>query len=184
MLDRGDLAIGEMVAVGICAGIFLCAGAVKLRDPGFARAIRSLTGLGPRPADLVARTVPTAELAVGIGLLLPPFTHAAGIVAVGLLGLFTVVLIAALLRGTAASCGCFGVRDPDPVSRLDVGRNLVLLAVLLPTALNDDPLPGLAGGPVEVSIVGTVAAALMVCGFVVLGNLRSIERTDSRIDTR
>jgi hypothetical protein len=179
--DPTGLAIAVLAARGVCAGIFLWAGASKLRDAGFAAAIANLTGVGPRFASAAARAVPPAELVVGFGLLLPPLVPLAGSLGAGLLGLFSLVLIRALVRGTTAPCSCFGTQTVTPVSWLDLGRNLLMTVAILPSGWpgRGFELGAMGGLPLVASAVPIGAAAVVVCVFVLAGNLRMIAGSDA-----
>ncbi|MGC1379049.1 MAG: MauE/DoxX family redox-associated membrane protein, partial [Anaerolineales bacterium] len=50
--------------------------------------------------------------------------------AIGLLGLFSLVLWVAIRKGNPISCGCFGPSQ-RPISRFDIGRNMGLIFVAL-----------------------------------------------------
>lgn len=129
--------------------VFLLAGVLKIWDPpGFALAIARLE-LAPRvvigPAAIL---LPWIELAAGAALLRPSWRPSGRLLAGALLALFSGVLAAALLRGSASSCGCFGV-DGGFFSRLDVGllRNLLLGALLALSCRRSAPASPASGSP-------------------------------------
>ncbi len=112
------------------AGIFLFAGASKLRDPtGFAVEIgyyELLPGLAP----YVAIVLPMIEVVAGLTLLLAPrlWRRAAAVVCAVLMAAFTFAASAALVRGLNIDCGCFG-GGSGPITWLTLVRDGVLLAL-------------------------------------------------------
>ena len=129
--------------------LFLLAGVLKVWDPpGFALAIARLE-VTPRgligPAAIL---LPWIELAAGAALLVPSWRPAGRVVAGGLLAVFSAVLAAAVLKGSASSCGCFGA-DGGFWSRLDVGllRNLLLGALLALSCRRSAPASPASASP-------------------------------------
>jgi uncharacterized membrane protein YphA (DoxX/SURF4 family) len=111
------------VFVGV---VFLFSGALKLRDPGWPEAARSLRA--PNAAiPLVApfEIVVGATMAAGFGGPVP------AVGALVMLLAFTIVLLMALRGATRPVCACFGAWSPSPISWASVGRNLVLAFLAL-----------------------------------------------------
>jgi uncharacterized membrane protein YphA (DoxX/SURF4 family) len=114
--------IGYTAAV-IVAAVFAVAGAVKLRDvPGTADDFEAL-GV-PRP-PVASVFVPVAELSVTALLLLVPAAGAIG--ALVTLAFFTTFLVGRLRAGVRTPCACFGSARRDPLSAVEVARNLGLM---------------------------------------------------------
>src|SRR6185295_15713909 len=111
--------------------VFLIAGALKILDPlAFAVSIarlRILPGAAIGPAAIL---LPWIEVVAAAAVFLPPFRKAALQLLLGLLGVFTLILLAAIVRGTGSACGCFGSGDGF-LHRADVAlvRNLILIAL-------------------------------------------------------
>jgi hypothetical protein len=108
--------------------LLIIAGALKLGDPtAFAVDITNYRFL-PSLAPWLAATLPTVEIATGLGLLAPSgeWRRAAALVAAGLMAAFTVATAQAVGRGINVSCGCFG-GAAGPVTWLTVARDLALL---------------------------------------------------------
>jgi putative oxidoreductase len=109
---------------------FLAAGILKVLDPAeFAVSLAKLRLLPPFLVGAAAILLPWVEIVAGLALLATRrYRDAATWLILGLLGVFTLVLIASMIRGTAGSCGCFG-SGVAFLNRPDVGliRNLVLL---------------------------------------------------------
>jgi peroxiredoxin/uncharacterized membrane protein YphA (DoxX/SURF4 family) len=120
--------IALIVARTALAGIFLLAAITKLADMAGSR--RALEGFNvpARFISAAAVLLPAAELAAAI-LLVPEATAAVGAaLAALLLGLFVAGILAALRRGEAPDCHCFGQIHSRPVGQETLGRNLVLAA--------------------------------------------------------
>ncbi|WP_199545688.1 MauE/DoxX family redox-associated membrane protein [Streptomyces sp. N35] len=120
----------------VCRLTLICvlavAGLAKLRDRRrFAAALAGFTFVpaGARPA--LAVLVPVAELAAAV-LLAVPGTLAAGLgLAAVLCAAFCAVAFAAMRRGTAVGCPCFGSRTTVPMGPWHIARNAVLTALAL-----------------------------------------------------
>jgi uncharacterized membrane protein YphA (DoxX/SURF4 family) len=83
----------------------------------------------------VAAVVPWFELVLGALLvsgLLSPWIELA---AVGVLIVFTIVIVRRLLDGSRPPCACFGSRSKRPLGRRHVLRNVGLLAVAVVAAI-------------------------------------------------
>ncbi len=110
----------------LLAGVFFVTAAAKLADMSGSR--RALEGFAvPRrlvPAGAVA--IPAAEL-LAAGLLIPVATARLGaLLALMLLLAFMLGIVAALRRGQAPDCHCFGQLHSRPAGRETVVRNVVL----------------------------------------------------------
>lgn len=105
------LGVVVLVLRVVLAGVFLYAGYVKLRDPWqlFAASIASYEIVPMKVGEIIARTFPWFEIALGAGLLvgrrlLPP----AAVLTALVLTFFNVMLWRAFLQGKEIDCGCFG----------------------------------------------------------------------------
>lgn len=139
------------------AAVLLWAAVAKLRRPAQTAADFDALGL-PLPAVL-ARLVPAVEAAVAVALVVVPGWGA--VAATGLLALFTALLIGLVRSGQPIACSCFGAVSDEPVSWVEVTRNLVLIAAAA-TVVPFDRLtvPGFA------AVVAFSAAAII--GVVVI----------------
>jgi uncharacterized membrane protein YphA (DoxX/SURF4 family) len=119
-----------MAAVGLIASIviglaFVLAGASKLAlGPAWPVQAR---GFGA-PA-WAAVVVPWLELAVGAALVAQLAEPFAAFAAIGILLLFTALIVRHLLAGRAPECACFGAWSAKPVGAGHLVRNTVLLTV-------------------------------------------------------
>lgn len=91
-------------------GIFLYAAYTKLRLPWqvFAMGIDSYQVLPEWGAELVARTLPWAEVAIGLLLLAGRFMRVASTATAALLMVFFGLMVRAYAKGMEIDCGCFG----------------------------------------------------------------------------
>lgn len=124
----------------VLGGLFVFAGAAKLRDPvAFAIEIGNYR-LWPELAPYLAATLPAVEIACGLGLLLLPlkWRRSAALAVCGVMVAFTAAVASTLVRGINIDCGCFG-GDSTPVTGLTVARDLALIAMAGGLLLLDRP---------------------------------------------
>jgi uncharacterized membrane protein YphA (DoxX/SURF4 family) len=110
----------------ILAATFLYSGYVKIQSPlEFAGA---LAGYKLFPADLIIPVtyyLPWIEVALGASLLVGWKIRYFAAFTIGLLSLFTLILVVTYLRGIDAECGCFGMGGP--ISPLTIARDGLFL---------------------------------------------------------
>jgi uncharacterized membrane protein YphA (DoxX/SURF4 family) len=75
--------------------------------------------------------VPWIELAVGASLVTRLARPWPALAAVVLLVAFTVLIVVRLSAGQRPSCACFGAWSAQPLGRIHVVRNLILIALAL-----------------------------------------------------
>jgi uncharacterized membrane protein YphA (DoxX/SURF4 family) len=131
LLNNGYLILIARLVLGM---LFIIASADKLADPSvFAGTIGNYRIMSTDLALVVATFLPWLELLCGLGILLGVRVHTNSAILAGLLVVFTISVIAALLRGLDISCGCF-TQDPEAgkIGWLKVGENsLMLLAAIV-----------------------------------------------------
>jgi methylamine utilization protein MauE len=141
----------------------------------FVDSLDRMDAVGPRLLRPAAWASLAAEIAISLLLVLPGHAYAAAgfVVAIGLLGAFTVAIASAIRRGKTAPCRCFGA-SVTPLGRSHVLRNsaLVVLAAVGLTA-------ALRGGPVDLAPAVVAAATGVVVGLLVtrLDDLLALFRT-------
>jgi uncharacterized membrane protein YphA (DoxX/SURF4 family) len=116
-----------LLRIGL-AGLFLVAGAAKLRNPvAFAGEIVNYRWMSSL-AGYAAASLPMVELVLGAALLLAPapWRRAAALAMLGLLTLFTVAVTQVVARHINIDCGCFGVSS-GPVNDWTVLRDVAML---------------------------------------------------------
>jgi uncharacterized membrane protein YphA (DoxX/SURF4 family) len=112
------------VALG---GIFIYAGYVKLQDPWqlFAAGVASYDVLPMWAVEIVAKTLPWFEIAVGVVMISGFFFRTSSTIVCGLLAVFFTLIVRAYLQGKEINCGCFGGNEPiSPLTMLRDGSML------------------------------------------------------------
>ena len=114
----------------ILAGVFLYSAYAKITDLfTFGEILRSYGIVPEALIKPLAMIFPLAELLFGIGLLIPQTARISAVV----IGLMSVFFMIALLAnwGTVLpyGCGCFGPSEAKPVGWLDVGKDVLFLAM-------------------------------------------------------
>lgn len=143
------------LAAVVLAAVFLRSAQAKLVDP--AATARTFAALGvPRPWP-VARTLPFAEGALAVGLIVVPGW--AGALAVAFLLGATAFLAGRLRAGVTTPCGCFGPGN-DPLSWVDLARNGVLVVAAVVSTMAREPL---IPSPSAVALVAA-ATVLLIAG--------------------
>ena len=121
-----------LIALRVILGVvFIYAGWLKLRDPWalFAMGIDSYHLLPYSLVVLVARTLPAAEVALGLWLILGFWLRIPSTVLSLLLIVFFTAMVHAKMAGQHIDCGCFGTGDP--ISKWTLLRDGSLLAASL-----------------------------------------------------
>lgn len=143
------------------AAAFVVASGSKLAAG--ARTTATFHALGLPAAKGMARAVPLVELVVAVALVAAPAVG--GVAALVMLAAFSAVLARAVASGIGAPCACFGRPRAEPVSVVDIVRN-ILLSALAVVALGADR-------PTRPSIGDmAVVAAAVVGGTLLLAVLR------------
>ncbi len=121
----------------VLAAVFVRAAVVKLL-----RADESETGFAALhlpAARPLARIVPLVELVLAIVLIVAP--RVGGIAALVLLAGFTLVLARAIASGVNAPCNCFGAARRQPISGIDIIRNLALAGFAVAAVMAAPSIP-------------------------------------------
>lgn len=167
-----------LVGIRVLLGLLLLAAAVgKLTDATGGR--RAMAGFGVPEGfrATAARGLPLAEVVIAIGLVITPAVRFAAAAAVVLMLVFTVAIAAALRRGEAPDCHCFGQFHSERANRAMVLRNL-FLAALAAVVLVAGPGPGVPGAVGRWS-VGDLGVALG-SALLIVAVLASIQLASSR----
>ena len=107
--------------------IFIYAGYVKLKDPWqlFAAGVASYEVLPIRAVEIVARTLPWFEVAIGVVMISGYFFRTSTTIITAMLAVFFTLIVRAYLQGKEINCGCFGGNEPiSPLTRLRDGSML------------------------------------------------------------
>jgi uncharacterized membrane protein YphA (DoxX/SURF4 family) len=115
------------IAIGV---LFALAALAKLGNlQGFALQLHNFR-IVPIPLEnLFALSLPWIELVAALALVLGIQARGAAYVATGLMAIFTLAVVAALVRGLDIECGCFGTADGSRVGLVKVAQNLGMLAL-------------------------------------------------------
>jgi putative oxidoreductase len=131
--------------------VFIIAGTDKIAQPEvFAISIDAYKLLPAFSVNVFALVVPWVELISGIFLLAGVFLRGSSLMVVSLLSVFTVAVLAALLRGLQIDCGCFGAQYGSPIgiSKILEDLGMLLLALLVYFGRGEEPadrMPGPSG---------------------------------------
>jgi uncharacterized membrane protein YphA (DoxX/SURF4 family) len=111
--------------------VFAYAAWLKLREPWmlFAMAVDAYQVLPQWAVIFVARTLPWAELLLGLLLISGKWMRLSSAAASALLAGFLAMMIFTYLKGKQIDCGCFG--SGDPISPRTLARDSALLATAL-----------------------------------------------------
>jgi uncharacterized membrane protein YphA (DoxX/SURF4 family) len=123
--------IFALVARLLLGALWLIAGSRKILQRASLSAHFEAFGLPRLAARVVAATLPCVEMGLGVLLLLGGWVTAAAGFSVLLLSLFSIAIIANLMRGRMVECHCFGELGRGTISWLSVLRNLALILVAL-----------------------------------------------------
>lgn len=113
----------------VLGGVFVAASVDKVQHPlEFARAVSYYHILPPELLNVFALLVPWVELLAGATLIVGLASRGAALLIGGLLAVFTVALVSAIVRGIDISCGCFST---TPGEGHKVGYDLVTRDILM-----------------------------------------------------
>jgi uncharacterized membrane protein YphA (DoxX/SURF4 family) len=123
----GNPTLAATVAAFVLAAVLAASAGAKLADRDATAHAFALLGV---PASRVAAVaVPVAELTVAAALVITP--AAGGFAALAVLVCFTAFLADRIRGGSTAPCRCFGGLRTEAVGRIDIIRNLALMALAL-----------------------------------------------------
>lgn len=144
----------------LLAAVFAVAAAGKALDQAGARRAVTDFGLPAEFAPLAARMLPALEAAVAATLMVSAVARAGAAGALLLLVVFTGAMLAALARGEAPTCHCFGAVAAHPVGWGAVARNLGL-ALAAVAVLAAGGRPALAAWGSVVAVAALAAGAVL-----------------------
>ena len=138
------LKIVQIVLRVALGAIFIYAGWVKLQDPWqlFAAGVASYELLPMWAVEIVARTLPWFEIALGVVLISGFFLRTSSSIVAGLLAVFFTLIVRAYIQGKQINCGCFGGNEPiSPLTMLRDGSMLAGAVVLCVMAYRNRRTP-------------------------------------------
>ena len=108
--------------------VFVWAALAKIGDlAGFAREIHNYRAVPLSAENVLAMTIPWIELVAGLALFLNVFPRGATLTLGGLLLVFFVLILSAIVRGLDIECGCFGTSDAARTDWLTLLRDTAFL---------------------------------------------------------
>lgn len=141
--------------------VFCVAAGGKVRARGdFEASVRAMTGVSGSRAPLVVGSVIGCEVAAAVLLAVPRTGAFGALLAIALLLSFTFLILRLIARRETVACSCFGASG-SPAGWLQVGRNVVLLAMAVMSAADWRPEP-LRPGLLTAAFATIVVAALVV----------------------
>ena len=114
----------------IVGGFFIAASVHKIIDPAaFAKSIYNYQILPSAFINVSAILLPWLEMVCGLALILwPSFRRASAALILAMLVVFTIAIIAALVRGIDIACGCFSsTPEAGHMGWWNVLRNVCLI---------------------------------------------------------
>lgn len=117
----------------VLGAVFVYAAWTKLRTPWelFAMEVDAYQLLPIKAVELVARTLPWFELAVGLLLIAGFWLRTASAAIALLLGGFFALMVRAYIKGMEIPCGCFGANDIISWKTLLRDGSLLAAAIVL-----------------------------------------------------
>jgi len=114
----------------IFASLFIFSGGTKISVPEeFAVSISNYRLLPIELVNFFAIIIPWIEIITGILLLFGFFVKENSFILTFLLGVFTIMVFIAMIRGLNIECGCFGTKGGQKVGLLKIFENLIYLVI-------------------------------------------------------
>lgn len=107
--------------------IFVYAAIEKIAVPEeFAKSIMNYRMLPLFSVNIVALLLPWTELLAGLGLIAGVSVRSNALLILGMLAVFSVAIVVALIRGLDISCGCFGTASASTIGWERLGEDIVM----------------------------------------------------------
>jgi len=114
----------------VFAALFIFSGGTKISMPEeFAVSISNYRLLPVELVNFFAIIIPWIEIIAGNLLLFGFFVKENSFILTFLLGVFTVMVLIAMLRGLNIDCGCFGTKGGQKVGLLKIMENLIYFVI-------------------------------------------------------
>lgn len=138
------MATALLAARVLLSAVLVVAAVGKLVDlRGSARALVGF-GVGQRVARVGGAALPLVEFAAAVALIVRPTSVAGAALTLALMVVFTAAIAAALARGEAPDCNCFGQLHSAPAGSPQIIRNVLLGGVAV-FVIAAGPGPGMDG---------------------------------------
>jgi len=137
LLDKKTLLVFRLI-VGF---IFIYASLDKIQHPwSFYTAIDNYRLMPSLVNQYAAVFLPWLELICGSALILGIYVKSASKIIAGMLFLFILAILSALIRGLDINCGCYGLDETDsPLTTLKLIEDLILFLMILAIAFRHQP---------------------------------------------
>ena len=117
--------------------IFVISGVIKISNPQeFIETVNNFKMLPPATVNLFVIIIPWVEFASGLLLMFNIFPKETAAIITGLVIIFTIAIVVAMIRSLTFSCGCFGDIFPQDLGFLKILENLVLLGLTINILIN------------------------------------------------
>jgi uncharacterized membrane protein len=164
-----------LACVSILGGTFVISVASKLWGAAalhaFIQSLRVLPIPGARWPGHLATVALSGEAACIFALFLPGTRQWGFALSVGILSVYTGMLNTALRHGSTQPCHCFGLASNQPISHVDITRNVLLISVGLTGFLATDAAAGQPTSPSGAAIA-ILAGLLLAVAVSLLDDLR------------
>lgn len=150
-----------LVARAVLATVFAIAAVAKLLDRQGSQAALKAFGVPTRALPAAAVLLPIVELATAAALIPASSARSAAAAALVLLLAFIAAIAAALVRGEAPDCHCFGQLHSAPAGRGALVRN-ALLAAAAGIVVWSGPGPAIHASVTELTAVVSTGAAVLL----------------------
>ncbi len=121
----------SLVAHIVLGAIFLTSSVAKIGSSlAFEQAVQKLSIdlLAPKFVKMVAQLLPPLEVILALALVVGIWPKMVAVLVLGLLMVFTVLMVISLIQGKRFPCNCFGHRSSD-IGIGSVSRNVVLIVM-------------------------------------------------------
>lgn len=110
--------------------IFILSGCIKFTDiNSFAEALGKFKLVSDDLFNFTTYAIPIVEILLGIGLVINFKSIYMGQITIGMVSLFTAVIISKIFEGEEINCGCFGKLTSGNIDYFTVLRNIVLILI-------------------------------------------------------
>ena len=184
-VDQYDSMFMDVIAFGaraLLVLVFAVAAVGKLVDRDATRRALNEFHVPQALAPPMSWLLPVAELGVAIVLLIQPFARGASVAAAVFLTLFFCGIAAAMRRGEAPDCNCFGQIGSRPAGKETLVRNAALTGVAVLVAVYGPGLdPGswfkaLANAEIAILLLVIVGIAMAAATVSLLNERRMLRR--------
>ncbi len=134
LLSNKYFLLGSKIIIGL---IFVISGIIKISNPfEFVESVNNFKMLPPELVNLFVIIIPWVEFSAGLLLVFNIYPKESATIISGLLVIFTIAIVVALLKSLTFNCGCLGNIFPQEIGALKILENLVLLGLSINILFN------------------------------------------------